>query len=275
MRNEGELGTDLGSCCTATSAGSCKAHPNGAGLREGEAEPWQNTVVMSAMVKVEGLTYTWPQQQKPCLNGLNFSAEAGEKVFVVGASGSGKSTFLNLLAGILRPQRGRIFIGGTELNNLSARELDRFRARHIGLIFQQFNLIPYLDVATNIRLAVHFGAGNRLEDARVAALLEELQLDPALATRSASELSVGQQQRVAVARALVNQPRVIIADEPTSALDADSQDAFIQLLRKVSSDSGATVIFVSHDRRLSEHFDRVVELRALQSNGVGARDVAA
>jgi putative ABC transport system ATP-binding protein len=220
---------------------------------------------MSAAVRVEGLSYTWPGQRQPCLQGVNFSAQAGEKLFVVGASGSGKSTFLNLLAGILRPRAGSIHIGEHAVHALDARALDRFRARHIGLIFQQFNLIPYLDVATNIRLATHFGAQRPLAAERITELLTRLQLDPRLQTRKAGQLSVGQQQRVAVARAIVNRPDLIIADEPTSALDADSQAAFMDLLMQVSAESGATVIFVSHDPRLSARFDRVVDLRALNT----------
>jgi putative ABC transport system ATP-binding protein len=220
---------------------------------------------MSTEVRVAGLSYTWPGQRQPCLSGVNFHARAGEKVFVVGASGSGKSTFLNLLAGILRPQAGSIHIGDTAVQALTARALDSFRARHIGLIFQQFNLIPYLDVATNIRLAGYFGSRQPLAAEQIATVLARLQLDPALAQRRASQLSVGQQQRVAMARAIINQPRLIIADEPTSALDAGSQAAFLELLMQVSAHSGATVIFVSHDSRLSKHFDRTVDLRALNS----------
>ncbi|HWK53496.1 MAG TPA: ABC transporter ATP-binding protein [Hyphomicrobiales bacterium] len=223
---------------------------------------------MAEWLQVEDIAYTWPGQAQRCLDGLYFSARQGEKVFIAGASGSGKSTFLNLLAGILRPQRGRIVIGGTAVHELGARALDRFRARHVGLVFQAFNLIPFLDVETNIRLASHFNEGRRVAGKEIAALLHKLRLDPALARRRASELSVGQQQRVAVARALVNRPQLLVADEPTSALDADSQQAFMELLMSMSGEYGATVLFVSHDQRLSARFDRVVELAALQASAV-------
>jgi putative ABC transport system ATP-binding protein len=228
---------------------------------------------MSAEVRVEGISYTWPGQRQPCLRGVNFTVQAGERVFVAGASGSGKSTLLNLLAGIVRPQTGSIHIGNSAIHTLSARALDRFRARHVGLIFQQFNLIPYLDVETNIRLATYFGEKQPLDAGRITALLTRLQLDLTLARRRAGELSVGQQQRVAVARAVINQPDLIIADEPTSALDAGSQTAFMELLMQVSAESDATVIFVSHDQRLSSRFDRVVDLSALNSAG-GVSDAA-
>jgi len=221
-------------------------------------------------VKVENLSFHWPGQRSACVNDLNFAAHAGEKIFIVGKSGSGKSTFLNLLAGILRPQGGSIVLGDTAIHSLGARAMDRFRAQHIGLIFQQFNLVPYLDVQTNIQLAAHFGGVKTVDAKHVSVLLEQLDLDPLLARRRASELSVGQQQRVAVARAVVNNPRLLIADEPTSALDADTQQAFMALLSLVCTGLGTTVIFVSHDARLSSSFDRCVDLQALQ----GAREIS-
>jgi putative ABC transport system ATP-binding protein len=220
-------------------------------------------IAMTNGVFVSDLSYAWPGQGYSCLDGVGFSVAPGEKVFIEGASGSGKSTLLKLLAGILRPQQGSIRIHGTDIHLLGARACDHFRARHIGLIFQQFNLIPWLDVATNLQLAASFG-DTRASNSRITELLQGMNLDPALATRKAGELSVGQQQRVAIARALINRPGLLIADEPTSALDADSQEAFLQLLLKAQQESGVTVLFVSHDARLSSHFDRILGMKQLQ-----------
>jgi putative ABC transport system ATP-binding protein len=200
--------------------------------------------------------------------------KAGEKVFIVGSSGSGKSTLLNLLAGILVPQQGSIHMLGTDFSRLGTRQKDRFRAAHIGIIFQQFNLIPYLDVETNIKLATHFGKSpaNGTRN-KILAVLDSLGLPSSLLLRRADSLSVGQQQRVAIARAVINKPEIIIADEPTSALDNDARDGFMELLMKVQQEQQSTVIFVSHDRTLARHFTRVLEMADINQCEVAA-DVA-
>ena len=202
-----------------------------------------------------------------------FSLAPREKLLLVGPSGSGKSTLLSLIAGIAAPQAGRISILGTDIARLSAAERDRFRAEHLGVIFQMFNLLPYGTVVDNVLLALSFArkrreraggqAGERQEAAR---LLSRLGLDDKLvAGRSAASLSVGQQQRVAAARALIGRPEIIVADEPTSALDAERQQAFIDLLLAESAAVGATLLFVSHDRRLAGHFDREVALAEINA----------
>jgi putative ABC transport system ATP-binding protein len=228
-------------------------------------------------IAIHDLLFKWPGADAFSLAVPELQIACGEKVFLLGASGSGKSTLLNLIAGVLTPQQGSIRILDTDFSQLSARQKDRFRARHIGLVFQQFNLIPYLDVETNIRLASSFvgspgpvstSTSTSKSDAnaapqRMRALLEGLQLDPALLKRRADSLSVGQQQRVAIARAMINQPALLIADEPTSALDTDARDSFMQLLLGLQANSGTTIVFVSHDRSLASGFDRVVDMRQL------------
>ena len=228
-------------------------------------------------IAIHDLLFKWPGADAFSLAVPELQIACGEKVFLLGASGSGKSTLLNLIAGVLTPQQGSIRILDTDFSQLSARQKDRFRARQIGLVFQQFNLIPYLDVETNIRLASSFvgspgpvstSTSTSKSDAnaapqRMRALLEGLQLDPALLKRRADSLSVGQQQRVAIARAMINQPALLIADEPTSALDTDARDSFMQLLLGLQANSGTTIVFVSHDRSLASGFDRVVDMRQL------------
>jgi len=228
-------------------------------------------------IAIHDLLFKWPGAAAFSLAVPELQIACGEQVFLLGASGSGKSTLLNLIAGVLTPQQGSIRILDTDFSQLSARQKDRFRARHIGLVFQQFNLIPYLDVETNIRLASSFvgspgpvstSTSTSKSDAnaapqRMRALLEGLQLDPALLKRRADSLSVGQQQRVAIARAMINQPALLIADEPTSALDTDARDSFMQLLLGLQASAGTTIVFVSHDRSLASGFDRVVDMRQL------------
>ncbi|MDP2833022.1 MAG: ABC transporter ATP-binding protein [Pseudomonadota bacterium] len=216
------------------------------------------------LLDLQEVLFRWPGQAAACLDIANFQVAADEQVFIHGESGSGKSTLLNLIAGVLLPQRGRIDALGQSLSGLSAAARDRFRVDHIGLIFQQFNLIPYLSVLDNVLLPCRFSKRRRERagDARQAAatLLRHLDLDEALWQRPATQLSVGQQQRVAAARALIGQPEIVIADEPTSALDAARQEAFLGLLRQECAAANAALLFVSHDLRLAEGFARQVEM---------------
>ena len=226
--------------------------------------------VMADAVKVQNLRFTFPGADTPVLDIESFTAAEGERLFLLGSSGSGKSTLLNILAGILKPQQGSVQVFGQALDAMPDRARDRFRARHIGYIFQQFNLIPYLDVESNIRLSAFCaGQNTRATPERIRSLLDKLQLSPQLLHRRADRLSVGQQQRVAVARAMVNGPRLIIADEPTSALDEAVKDDFIKLLLEIQHSEGATVIFVSHDQRLAQHFQRSVNLAHINRAGQG------
>lgn len=215
----------------------------------------------------------------PCVLDIDrFEVSHSERLFLRGASGSGKSTLLGLIAGILTPQAGRIEVLGTELTALGAAKRDAFRAARLGVIFQMFNLLPYLPVGRNITLPCRFSPDRARNAAQAGGaeregrrLLERLGLDPAdVWDKRSSALSVGQQQRVAAARALIGRPGLILADEPTSALDADSRDAFIDLLKEECAASGAALIFVSHDASLAEHFDRALDLADLNTASVTA-----
>lgn len=218
---------------------------------------------MSApLVAARSLVFDWGST--PCLNLPSFELAAGEQAFLHGPSGSGKSTLLNLLAGVLVPQNGELRVLDADFTSLPGAARDRFRADHIGLIFQQFNLIPYLSVLDNVLLPCRFSArraarAGKPEEA-AAQLLTQLDLAPALWARPAAALSVGQQQRVAAARALIGRPELVIADEPTSALDAARQAAFLDLLRRECVASGAALLFVSHDARLAASFDRTLAM---------------
>lgn len=201
-----------------------------------------------------------------------FTIEKAERVLLLGPSGGGKSTLLGLIAGISQPQKGRIELIGTDLASLTATQRDRFRAEHLGVIFQMFNLLPYASALDNVRLGLSF-APNRARrvreketpDEAAARLLSALGLPADIQTgQQASLLSSGQQQRVAAARALIGDPELVIADEPTSALDGESQQAFLELLFKQLDRSGSSLLMVSHDERLSGWFDRVVRLTDIQ-----------
>jgi len=221
---------------------------------------------MMMTVEIRDLQFRWKDSSFG-LEVPQLAIAEGERVFIRGTSGSGKSTLLNLLAGILTPQQGSIRVLGTELCGLGARARDRFRGSHIGLIFQQFNLIPWLDVETNVRLAAWFGATPAARvDSHLRALLAALGLPASLLLRRADSLSVGQQQRVAIARALINRPGLLIADEPTSALDSEARDGFIDLLLSLNQDHAFTLVFVSHDRTLARHFTRVLDMESFNQS---------
>ena len=190
--------------------------------------------------------------------------DRGESVLLLGESGSGKSTLLSLICGIVTPESGRVAVGGTDLSAMRAGARDRFRAEAIGVIFQQFNLLPYASVSDNIRLPLRFAPERRKRagdaGAEAARLCGALGLPDGVLGSAAGRLSVGQQQRVAVARALIGRPHLIVADEPTSALDAATQDSFLGLLFDQIHETDASLLMVSHDARLGDRFDRVVQL---------------
>lgn len=219
------------------------------------------------VIHIENLRFAWPGSAAPCLAIPAFTVQGGERMFLHGPSGCGKSTLLGLLGGVLTPQRGRMEVLGRDLAGLTGAARDRFRADHIGFVFQQFNLLPYLSVLDNVLLPCRFSprrraramAGGATLAGEAARLLDHLDLDAALHRRSAAALSVGQQQRVAVARALIGQPELIIADEPTSSLDGERQAAFLDLLGRECAAAAATLLFVSHDRRLAAGFDREID----------------
>ena len=218
------------------------------------------------VIEIENLRFRYPSAQEDCLDIIRFQAVAGERIFLYGPSGSGKSTLLGLLGGVLIPNQGSIKILGNNLGSMRPTQRDRLRADHIGFIFQQFNLIPYLTVIENVLLPCRFSksrsqkvnSGSLLEEAQ--RLLTHLDMAPAFWQKPVTQLSVGQQQRVAAARALIGRPEIIIADEPTSALDAERQMVFLELLSTECAESGNTLLFVSHDHRLAKGFDRVIAI---------------
>jgi putative ABC transport system ATP-binding protein len=224
-------------------------------------------------ILIRDLEFAWPRQPARCIDIAELDIAAGERVFLHGPSGSGKSTLLALLGGVAIPQQGSITLLGTEITQLPGRARDRFRADHIGFLFQQFNLLPWLSALDNVLLPCTFSARRRERagtDPRAAAerLLACLDLAGDTWQRPAAELSVGQQQRVAAARALIGRPEILIADEPTSALDAERQQIFVDLLLQEAAAVGATLVFVSHDTRLAAHFDRHIGLPSINRRAV-------
>lgn len=229
-------------------------------------------------IQLEDVRFRWGRDLPPCLELARLQVDTGEKVFLHGPSGSGKSTLIGILSAVLRPESGRVQILGQLLDELGGAARDRFRGDHVGLVFQQFNLVPYLPVLENVLLPCRFAARRRMRalsggaslEGAAAQLLGCLDIDEALWRRPAGQLSVGQQQRVAACRALIGRPELVIADEPTSALDEGRQEAFLDLLLKQCADHGATLLFCSHDRRLETRFDRVLDLRQLNHGLDGA-----
>ncbi|HEX5997805.1 MAG TPA: ATP-binding cassette domain-containing protein [Hyphomicrobiaceae bacterium] len=227
------------------------------------------------IVRISDVRFAWAGKGAFSLAVPEFALPARERILLIGPSGSGKSTFLSLLCGILAPQAGSIEILGHDLVKLGAAARDTFRAEHFGIVFQMFNLLPYGSVIDNVLLPLSFAPGRRQRAAgkgpaadEARRLLARLGLEAdALHSRSAANLSVGQQQRVAAARALIGAPEIVVADEPTSALDGDRQDAFLELLFAEVEAAGATLIMVSHDVSLGPRFDRVVRLNEIAKTG--------
>ena len=198
-----------------------------------------------------------------------FEIGAGERVFLHGSSGSGKSTLLGLICGILKPASGQLIVLGEDMSTASQPAKDALRARDLGIVFQMFNLLPFLNVRQNVLLGCQFSSARRSRidaglDTEAVNLLSRLGLEgDAVLSRRVSDLSVGQQQRVAVARALLGSPKLVIADEPTSALDAQARKAFMDVLFSEIQRTKAALIMVSHDGALASGFDRSINLAEL------------
>ncbi len=226
----------------------------------------------NSVVELEQVTFTWPGNQTPTLDIKQLHITIGEHLFIKGPSGCGKSTLLGLLTGINTTSSGQLRVLGQDLNQMKGSQRDKFRADHIGYIFQQFNLLPYLNVVENVILPCQFSAQRKsqvdtslVEDA--TRLLEKLHLPAHLLDKPVVELSIGQQQRVAAARALIGKPALIIADEPTSSLDYDNRTAFIELLLEQVNQAQSTLLFVSHDPTLESLFDRTLNLNQINQAG--------
>ena len=225
----------------------------------------------SPVIELDQVQFSW-NQGTVVLDISEFTIYQGEKVFIRGPSGSGKTTLLGLLGGVLVPERGSVNVLGTDICRLSQAQRDSFRASHVGFIFQMFNLIPYLSVIDNVTLPLGFSSKRQqqIEHSGISAhnealrLLSHLELnDPEQLQRNVTELSIGQQQRVAAARALIGRPELIIADEPTSALDTDTRESFINLLFEECEAAGSSLVFVSHDPTLEKLFDRTIALHEI------------
>jgi len=222
-----------------------------------------------AVIEAEDLRFRWRPGDADIIAIDRLEVAAGERVFIEGPSGSGKTTLLNLLAAVLPPTGGRLRVLGVDIAAIRPSRRDRFRADHIGVVFQAFNLAPFLSLSENVLLACqfskrrreHIAGTGRTPAAEAERLLSRLGLDAeALASRNVARLSAGQQQRVAVARALIGGPDIVICDEPTSALDAAARDAFLDLLLAETDAARATLVFVSHDTALAAAFDRSISL---------------
>ena len=215
-------------------------------------------------LKITDVAYRWQGRAGFSLAVPHLSVAKGESVLLLGESGSGKSTLLSLICGTILPDRGCVEIAGKDITRLSGGARDKIRAEQIGVIFQQFNLLPFGSVMDNILLPLRFAPARckRAGDATAEAsqLCAALGLPVGVTNAKATALSVGQQQRVAVARALIGQPPLIIADEPTSALDANSQAAFLDLLFAQTTTHDTSLLMVSHDPRLGARFDRVIRM---------------
>lgn len=220
-------------------------------------------------ISLRSLQYNWPGNSGPVLDIGRFDLAVNEKVLLRGPSGSGKSTLLSALAGVIDVPKGTVNVAGQDVGALSGGARDRFRVDHLGIIFQVFNLLPWLSPLENVLLPCRYSKRRRKNAGSdptetATRLLSELGLTQSSQIHGpASALSVGQQQRVAAARALIGSPDVVLADEPTSALDQDARDGFVDLLLRECTQSGASLLFVSHDRTLDPHFDRTVDLHAL------------
>ena len=232
-----------------------------------DAELSGSTASRKKVVEVNQLVFSYSKSGRkpssPILQIDSFELFQAERLFIYGSSGCGKTTLLGLLAGVLEADSGSIEVLGEDLCQMSRAARDAYRAAHMGYIFQMFNLLPYLSVLENILLPISINAPRRSKLTRspketAVALAESLGLGDQLNSRS-SELSVGQQQRVAAARALIGSPQLVIADEPTSALDADSRSEFLDLLFTQCRAASAALLFVSHDRSLQTMFDRSVD----------------
>lgn len=218
-------------------------------------------------LRIEKLVYKWPRAKRNTLAIDALLVDAGETLFLHGSSGCGKSTLLSAIAGVIDLPEGKVHVMDQDVAGFRGGARDRFRVDHIGIVFQAFNLVPWLSAVENVLLPCTFSRRRRTRAgsdpaATARRLLNELGLsDIALSSTQSKDLSVGQQQRVAAARALIGAPELILADEPTSSLDEDAKMAFLNLLIRECEEARAALIFVSHDRSLEGHFDRSLDFR--------------
>ncbi len=217
-------------------------------------------------------SYTQPDGTPlPVLDIPEFHVAAGEQVVLVGRSGCGKTTLLHVISGITRPDCGRVRVDGWEITLFSEAECDRFRAERIGYVFQTFNLLPGFTALENVLLSMRFARG-RPDKARARQLLERVGLGHRMSHRPPM-LSVGEQQRVAVARALANRPKLLLADEPTANIDAGHQQQVLDLLREACADEQVALVLVTHSPEVAQQFERVDRLEEFNRVGAGAKAI--
>ena len=218
-------------------------------------------------IRLDSVRFYWSKNKDFKIFIPELKISEGEKVLLLGESGSGKTTLLSLVSGFLSPISGDIYLNEKNINSLSARNRDQYRSDNIGIIFQQFNLLPYANVIDNIILPLYFSkvrADKVINQKETAInLCKSLRLPDTVTSMQASNLSVGQQQRVAVARALIGNPSLVIADEPTSSLDSDAQNIFLDLMFAQIEKNNSTLLMVSHDTSLSSYFDRVIDINEI------------
>lgn len=244
-------------------------------MPEATAQPESHN--SAPVVAIRKLRFGWPGHA-PVIDIADFTIARGERVFLAGPSGSGKSTLLGLIGGVLQADAGDVAVLGHELSGMRTAERDRCRSDYVGFVFQLFNLLPYLSVMDNVTLTCRFSARRKARALRnsatpeeeAARLLNNLGMPADMHDRRVTDLSIGQQQRVAAARALIGAPELLIADEPTSALDHDLRHRFIDLLLSECDANESAILFVSHDLTLGPLFDRQVALTDI--NHAGAAD---
>ena len=215
-----------------------------------------------AAVRTEGLWKIYPQEPRPveAVRGVDLEVAAGEFVAMAGPSGSGKTTVLNLLGGLTRPSKGKVWIAGREISELPDRELAKVRLSRIGFVFQSYNLLPVLTAAENAEFTMLLqGVPARERRERVRRLFAEVGLE-GLEDRMPPKLSGGQQQRVAVARAVLAEPALVLADEPTANLDSSTAEALLDVMEKLNREKGTTFVFSTHDPRVMERAGRLIRL---------------
>ena len=214
--------------------------------------------------------YTMGESVIRAVNDVSLTIPSGEFLALLGSSGSGKSTLLNLIAGLDRPSTGSVVAHGQDLSKMSSLALARYRRQTVGMVFQSFNLLPRMTLEENVELPLRLAEVDRSERAtRVREALQRVGLEKRIGHRP-SELSGGEQQRTAVARALVNRPKILLADEPTGNLDSATGEAILTLLREIQKNPGMTIVMVTHERTLAERFaDRLAVMGdgKLLSNG--------
>jgi len=221
------------------------------------------------VIHLHNIRFSYPKQDRNILNIDELQVNKGEHLFIQGSSGSGKTTLLNIITGINQVHTGSVQLLGSSLQKMSVILRDQFRADNLGVIFQQFNLLPYLSLLENVQIPCWFSqqrqslAGDINQTAK--RLLNELDIPEQLFNKTVNTLSVGQQQRVAMARALIGQPKIIIADEPTSALDSNNRKRFLDLLFLEADKQGSTVVFVSHDSYIAKFFPQKIELSKINN----------